>query len=109
MRMSGLPIRNPQSAIPQFALQSVALRHAQHFIDRRHAGEHLQPRVFAQGSHAVLAGGLADFPTAGAVVGQLPHGIGRHAQLENALPADEAELPAAAAALRADTAACRAL
>ena len=54
----------------------------------------------AQRSHAVGAGGLADFPAAGPVVGQLPHGVGRDAQLVNALPADEAQLPASAAALR---------
>src|SRR4051812_17940513 len=79
-------------------LNSVALRCAEHFINRRHPAEDFQPGVFAEGAHSAGWGGLANFPAAGSFVGQLAHRLGRDAQLENALPALETKLATASAA-----------
>ena len=49
--------------------------------------EDFQPGVFAKAAHAVCTGRLADFPAARSIVGQLANGVGRHAQLVNALSA----------------------
>src|SRR3954462_3118548 len=85
--------------IPHSALDSVALGGAEHFINRGHAAEDFQPGVFAEGPHSAGAGRLADFPAARSFVGQLANGLGRDAQLENALAAFKPELAAGSAAL----------
>src|SRR5258705_747015 len=82
--MGGLPspFRTPAST-----LNSVALGGAEHFINRRHAAEDFQPGVFAERSHSARSRRLADFPAARSFVCQLANGLGRYAELKNALPA----------------------
>ena len=92
----------PYSALPtpDSTLDSVALRGAEHFINRRHATEDFQPGVFAEGPHSAGPSRLADFPAAGSFVGQLANRFGRDAELKNALPAFESKLATGSATQR---------
>ncbi len=54
----------PSSAFrPSVDLNPVAFRDTEHFIDRRHAAEHFQPRVFPQRPHAASLARPCGFPS----------------------------------------------